>query len=235
MARSFNGTSDRITLGNNTILSLNIPITLAAWFNLQAPGGYGQIYIDYDTSAGQFYGMNANNAAIGFQANVGSFSGATGNSNNVWIHAAVTVDASGNAVIYRNGVSDGTNTGITWNPLGSHSAEIGADFLSGDARFMQGYIADVAVWNINLSALEALALARGARPWTIRSANLKGWWPLDGLQSPEPDLSGNANNGTLTGTALVFGPPYMQFTPRWWQTLPPPPPPPFVLMPQIVT
>jgi hypothetical protein len=38
---------------------------------------------------------------------------------------------------------------------------------------------------------------------------LDRWWPLDGQQSPELDLSGSAQNMTLTGTSLGFGPPYM--------------------------
>jgi hypothetical protein len=32
-------------------------------------------------------------------------------------------------------------------------------------------------------------------------------------------LSGNKNNGTLTGTTAVAGPPYAPFTPRWPQPL----------------
>jgi hypothetical protein len=54
------------------------------------------------------------------------------------------------------------------------------------------------------------------------------------LASPEPDLSGNKNNGTLTGTTNTFGPPILPFTRRWPQfnffAAPP-----FTLMPQIVT
>jgi hypothetical protein len=41
--------------------------------------------------------------------------------------------------------------------------------------------------------------------------------PLDGIQTTEPDLSGFARNGTLTGTSAVAGPPFTQFTPRWPQ------------------
>jgi hypothetical protein len=82
-------------------------------------------------------------------------------------------------------------------------------------RNFPGSLADGAQWNTNLSAAEITALSKGARPYTIRPANLLGWWPLDGLQSPEEELSGAKNNGTLTGTTAAFGPPYMQFTPRW--------------------
>jgi hypothetical protein len=95
-------------------------------------------------------------------------------------------------------------------------------------------LADVAIWNVDLTAFEISALAKGARPNIIRPASLVAWWPLDGLQSPEPDLSRNAKNGTLTGTAAAFGPPYAPFTPRWPQIILPPVSL-FTLMPQIVT
>jgi hypothetical protein len=92
----------------------------------------------------------------------------------------------------------------------------------------------LAVWNVVLTAAEHLSLSKGVLPYKIRPSALIGWWQLDGLQSPEPDFSGKANNGTLTGTALVFGAPTMPFTPRWPIFFPPSPPP-FTLMPQIVT
>jgi hypothetical protein len=90
---------------------------------------------------------------------------------------------------------------------------------NGASLFNNGQLADFAIWSVLLTAAEASALAKGARPNTIRSASLVNWWPLGGIQSPEPDLSGNKNNGTLTGTAPAFGPPIAPFTPRWPQTL----------------
>ena len=36
--------------------------------------------------------------------------------------------------------------------------------------------------------------------------------PMWGLSSPEPDLSGNANNGTLTGTSYADHPPVTGYT-----------------------
>jgi hypothetical protein len=76
-------------------------------------------------------------------------------------------------------------------------------------NFMSGSMADCAVWNTNLSSSDIAKLAAGYRPIDVNSANLVGWWPLSGYSSPEPDISGNANNGTLTGTSQAAMPPYI--------------------------
>jgi hypothetical protein len=79
---------------------------------------------------------------------------------------------------------------------------------SGVADFLSGGAADCAYWNTVLSSGQVAQLAAGYRPIDIGStANLQGWWPLSGYSSPEPDISGNNNNGTLTGTAQAAMPP----------------------------
>ena len=90
-------------------------------------------------------------------------------------------------------------------------------------QYWDGLIADVAVWSVILTAGEAAALRAGARPYNIRQAALTGYWPLDGLSSPEPDLSGFSNNGTLNSApTLAAGPPIALFTPRAPQLISPP-------------
>jgi hypothetical protein len=140
--------------------------------------------------------------------------------------------------LYLNGVADttaGTNT-LTYTSNNT-TVLVGADIDTGGPttpqHFMDGRIADVAVWNIALTQTEVRGLAAGARPWQIRNASLLGWWPLDGLASPEPELSFKIANGTLTNSpAQAFGPPVMPFTPRQPQyTFIPPV---FNLMPQIL-
>jgi len=65
------------------------------------------------------------------------------------------------------------------------------------------------VWNVALSAGNITSLVNGVRPPNVNSANLQGWWPLDGfLNTTENDLSGNANNGTITGTVVPNSGPY---------------------------
>ena len=237
MARSFNGTSDVISIGTSTTLDFAdpTPFTVAVWayaatvtsgnlmsvFEKGYDGAFEQWFLRFNDGPPltlQFGGFGSG------QATLTSSTVTTG----TWYHVAGTYvptsGGNGNWALYVNGISVATATN-TQGP--EHSAEppaIGAAIFSGaPQRFLNGRAADAAGWNVVLSAGEIAALANGARPNTIRPTALQGWWPLDGLQSPEPDLSGKATNGTVTGTALApGGPPVMQFTPRWPQVLAPP-------------
>ena len=82
---------------------------------------------------------------------------------------------------------------------------IGERTYSGFQGYASKAISDVAIWNTVLSSGQISTLAAGVRPGYVQVANLVGWWQLNGALSPEPDYSGNGNNGTLTGTAAGEG------------------------------
>lgn len=65
-----------------------------------------------------------------------------------------------------------------------------------------GSVAEVAVWNSVLSNNEVATLATVC-PDSVHRSSLVAYYPLYGMSSPEPDLSGAANNGTVTGTTLA--------------------------------
>jgi hypothetical protein len=139
----------------------------------------------------------------------------------VWCHSAFTYSAANGLRTYFNGASDGT-TASTGNPANASAAPFTVSVDTNNAgRNYSGSIADATLWSAELSAAEIVALAKGARPRSIRPLGLSVWWPLDGLRSPEPDLSGNARNGVLSGSSIGSGPPFMAFTPRWREYLPP--------------
>jgi len=75
-----------------------------------------------------------------------------------------------------------------------------------------GMLADFALWNVLLTTNEMIALSTGVRPPKIRPQSLVGYWPLDGIESPEQDLSGGKFNGTVTGALKQFGPPISLLT-----------------------
>lgn len=138
-----------------------------------------------------------------------------------------TTDAS--VKTYNVGVqTDTANAGAgTFTAVNSANCAsfIGAQKFGGSFNNpFPGLIADVAFWNVALTAAEFAALGVGARPYTIRPLALVGYWPVTGIQSPEPDFSGLNNNGTVTGTVNASGPPFMFFTPRWPQRETPIPP-----------
>jgi hypothetical protein len=232
MARSFNGSSDVINLGTPSALNLaGSNITVSCWANASVfPSGSATVGTlvehGYDGTTEQWflrYAWTGTQVALDF----GMFNTGTGavnvrwapvtNSTGTWYHVLGLFNGSAYAV-YSGGVQQNLIASSQALLTSTARCAIGASEQSGTfQRFFNGNIADAAVWNTALSDGEVAALAKGARPYSVRPGSLVGYWPLDGLQSPEPDLSGKANNGTLTGTALVSGPPVMQFTPRWPQ------------------
>lgn len=231
MARNFNSANPDYVLAPTPIANPTT-LTLSAWmYDTSVTGvqtilalGQGTIaglpvmaYIRLATDAGTFI----------CQAGQGPFAQtASSYSANTWNHIAGTGSALGTAnaplAIFMNGANKATATSANGSPFVTSltKVSIAIDQANSLAEPLNGRVADAALWNVVLSDTEIKALALGARPINIRPTALIGWWPLDGLQSPEPDLSGLANNGVLTGTTLAAGPPVMMFTPRWPQFIP---------------
>ncbi len=235
MSRSFNGSSDTINCGTNTAL---IPASLSVfgWINLSSlSNSYTGVFNrfaseSFNTNGDCAYFVKSNgktalyladNFATGGTENYDG-TGAGTISTNTWTHVGFVFPSSGNAHSYINGVLDGSvGAGNTTHATTSvQSFVIGSDPHLG-GRFLSGRVADVGVWSAALTVGEIAGLAGGRRPSEVRQGALVGWWPLDGLASPEPDLSGNAFNGTLTGTSAAAGPPVSMFTPRWPLNSPP--------------
>jgi hypothetical protein len=234
MARSFNGSSDGISVacqpsGNITNYSVSF------WFIANAlTNSYTGLWAANNQNA-ILIKSNGNFAIYNF---VGSANNADPVSTNVyttgvWYHVCVAgtfAPTLSNTILYVNGVSIGT---VSSNNQSAFLTPIGIGYDNANAgRVLSGSMADPAHWTAQLTLQEVKALAAGARPNAIRTPSLVGWWPFGGIQSPEPDLSGFAKNGTLTGTNPAFGPPIMQFTPRWPQIFPVGPT--FTLMPQAI-
>jgi hypothetical protein len=98
--------------------------------------------------------------------------------------------------------SQAAGSGTVDNDSGG-SFIIGASNDSGSNPF-DGRIADVRIYNIVLNVNELNSVMRGAH---VRPDALKGWWPLWGVSSPEPDWSGNGSVGNITGCAAADHPP----------------------------
>jgi hypothetical protein len=255
MARSFNGTSDFCKTTAGSGLMPQSAFSFAAWvfyanFTNVGPiadvidfgtgGGYFQTFVQ---NTGQYVGRMFNGAGnqIGRDTNTGVIT--TGS----WFHVGFAWDGGTTAAAikcYVNGVQSDTtndNAGTFSGPYNGTGLPlyIAAQPTSGVAAQFTGFtVADIALWSTNLSAIEFLGLFAGIRPPQIRSASLFAYFPFDGLQSPEPNVSANFGGGgnlNLTGTALASGPPFAPFTPRWPQVTELPPPVfVFNLMPQIV-
>jgi Concanavalin A-like lectin/glucanases superfamily len=231
MARSFNGSGDQIALAAG-FAPAAINFSIACWvnpstnngsaghkgrtilcsnnagsgFNFQLSTGTGTpSVLELDLTNANVLGTSTATVADGSWAHVGA----------TWVNGTKTVS------FYINGVFDSSAVG----PVALNNAAgyvIGANPGSGGQFFyFGGSMADLLFCTSILTASQFSGLFRGTRPAAL-GFPLTLNMPLDGLQSPEPDLSGNAFNGTLTGTAKAFGPPFAPFTPRWPLFIPPP-------------
>jgi hypothetical protein len=192
--------------------------TASIWIYQTSTDGYAVAFNApnaVDRSWGFFLvGGSPNKMAIYGEASGGSFHydpGSTTISLNTWYHLAFTYNSTSGLTGYVNGAVDGT-AAASGTLAAATSLVMGQG--TGGTNF-PGRVADAAVWNTTLTAGEVLSLSQGARPKDVRPGSIIGYWPLDGLVSPEPDMSGGHNSGTLTGTSLAPGPPVMMFTPRW--------------------
>jgi hypothetical protein len=229
MARSFNAASDRLT--NAVAPVTNYPWTFAIWFQTTnaTPGANQNLFnvLPGAGSASNNIGIGITNATgkpQGFVSNGGGTYdvfdvGSSALTINIW-YAFVFVGVSatsrtgylfqGGAQVAGSPVSSSVNIVNGGTAAVTQMGQFSA--ASGDFK---GKSAEAAIWNVALTAGEALAYGQGALASTIRPASLKFYCPLYGNVSPEPDLSGNASNLTVNGTAAASGPPVMQLTPRW--------------------
>ena len=110
-----------------------------------------------------------------------------------------------NQKLYHDGVEK-ANQAHT-NGIGQDNANL---IIQGASTEM--IISEIAIWkNIALSLAEIQALAKGVSPIRIRKPDF--YSPIWGVASPEPDLSGNGNNGTVVGTVLADHAPVGRYTP----------------------
>ena len=222
MARSFNGSNQYMGSSHSPVNAF--PFTACGWFQLasipaaQCPfvvgsNGSGAIIMYFSVnSPGNFYAVCTDGSNFPFAEISNSLS------ENIWYHLAASASWNGTNVsitAYLNGDNKTTGGGNLSFGGGMINSYIGV-FDDGSSYKFNGAAADVAVWNVILSDGEIAALGKyGARPNKVRSGNLVQWYPLWGLSSPEPDLSGNKHNMILTNAPPIApGPPVMMFTPR---------------------
>lgn len=222
MSRDFDRTaSDHLDLGDISAIEFSYPFSISAWVKLlrTLPGTstwFGILTKYNPTSAQRAYlfavapsnkhtfWLSDNGSSSEILAATTAFdSGDLG----TWFHLVFTADASRNYNFYRNGSGDGSGT-VTKTSIfaGTATSQIGAGINGGDFEF-DGQLAEVAAWNVELTANEVAAMANGYSTARTRPGSFLGYWPILGVSDPEPDLSGNANNGVLSGATSADHPP----------------------------
>ncbi len=173
-ARSFNGTSDTITITAAAGSSLDMdvaPITIEAWIKLNSITGVVQEIFTRGTSGVSGYGLLVTATGL---LNLGShggsnFSGNTILSTGVWHHVAGVTNGT-DSKIYLDGKLDGSGSlTINANDLDAHigSAWDGA----ATTLFFGGIIDEVRVSNVARTA-EEIRLSAQRRPYSVYTSDV---------------------------------------------------------------
>lgn len=193
MAYEFNpASSQSLTTVSTPVVAA--PFTLVAWAKVaNTNANKGIIALESTVNNHAFSMYLAAGAANGilsyFVRDVNGFSQPQGLTPqaNTWTHYAAVERASNNRAIYFNGMFDGGNT-ITRTPSSINKITIGST--------MNGAIAEVAIYDVDLTNAEIASLAKGITCNKIRPENLRFYTPLiRNLQDVRGGLNINNNNG----------------------------------------
>lgn len=184
------GAAQYIDCGTSERMRENAPLTISSWIYPRTTGdsGSGRIVQRRNATAATF-GVSLNmfgTASIQFGIDGGSKFEVNGVSNsivlNTWQHVLVSWDGtmvSANVNIYVGGTEisyalkqNGSTPGVTTGQPTTVGDRANLD------RSFNGMIAELAVWNIQLSAGEISALAKGFKPNKVRLAGINLYLPF---------------------------------------------------------
>lgn len=227
MARTFDGSDDRINCGSGSTLD-NLPtagdFTITAWVYRTADGsgagtprlveksdefsGTGWLFLLTKSSQSPASALRYIEIYSGDNRN--RISAASAVADDTWTFVAATIgtgETATNVHLYTatTGVITEVSYDTTTNATGTYTSDAG-DSLSigndaGEVQGFEGRLAEVRIYTRILAIGEMESVRRGKH---LGSSVLH--MPILG-RSAEPDYSGNGNNGTLTGTTVADHPP----------------------------
>jgi concanavalin A-like lectin/glucanase superfamily protein len=217
MARNFNGTTQWGEAAANAAWEPTGAITVSCWAKRPtgAQNDWAVILHYKNTGAGTDFSwaaqqLSADEGDLTYQINVGGvgqdvFPATAVMTADVWHHLCFTFNGT-TFIPYHDGTSYPSEThagSIAYD--GTGGLGVGATH-TGHAAPWKGDIAELAVWDVALSAGQVTALAGGDNPFTVQASDLQAYVPLYGNASPEEDLIGS-NDITITGATQSTHPP----------------------------
>ena len=191
MARNFNGSTDKLTATESAVNA--VPATLFAWCNPSTVSAAQKFILSVSDSADNDPLLNITNGnattnkfQAQFRGNGGtSASDAKGTTTPIvgqWYAICGTYSSTGIAKIYVNGTLEGTGSSPTGGTDISlvNRTTVGVLTRLSDSLFFAGDIAEVAIWNSEISNAEILKLAKGYCPGEIATDHLKMYCPMLG-------------------------------------------------------
>lgn len=191
MSRLFDDASSEY-LENTSAAVTAVPLSISAWFRTDDATVNQQILaLENDATTDRFglliQQVSSNPKLV---ATVNSFNAehATTLSANTWYHGMGCFASSTSRSVYLDGAGKVTNTDSA-TPSGIDLTSVGRWYrLTFTTNYWSGDLAEIGVWDVELTDAEVSVLAIGTSPLMVRPQNLVHYWPLIGRHSPEIDL-----------------------------------------------
>ena len=188
MAISFSGTTQSYYAASAPVTA--VPLTMACWMNKTSAstGGFlmgvmrdaGSLWYGfylYATSSGKVQAPLANNNVF-----AGGVDSTTSYSANTWHHVCGVYSSNTSRTIYLDGGGSATDT-TSLTPTLIDNVTIAAARKSGAVdNYLNGSLAEVAIWSAALTQPEVKSLSAGMSPKLVRPQSLRLYLPL--IRSP---------------------------------------------------
>lgn len=226
MARDFNGSSYKLTRADTCGFS-GYPLSMACWFNLDnTTATHGLMNFGSTVTSQNYVGLWADGAASGDPINMvhDDISGATRSNNttgfsaSTWQHAGGVLTASRIRAWLNGAASTDKSHSLTWPSM--NRTGIGVLERGTPALYVDGRIAEAALWNVELETADFLMLAAGCSPLRVKPAGLVAYWPIIGTDTDEDDAVGGYTL-TVTGAAKAAHPRMVRRRPMRWPQIAP--------------
>ena len=227
MARQFLKASSEHMTNGTTAITVE-PFSISAWVNPLAVGSTIDTIVSINkgsSSSNQHTLMLGSSNGLGAGRRVVAMTRAptwttavssTTATEGVWSHILGVWTTTSSRTAYLNGGGAVTNTDEEVTDSLSRVG-IGVLYDSTLSSYAQSIIAEVVIWNVALTAGEALALSTGVYPTSVRPGAVVSYWPIYGFLSPEPDLGGGQRDMALVNTpAAANHAPVVPYSRRFW-------------------
>lgn len=229
-SRDFDGTNDNVDFGGMSSLDNQANVSIGCWvyadnvtqdhyivdfFDAVATttGGILFLHDDVDSVSGRtdvFTIYVEETGGGGSNVRIATATSSAKSQTWQWVVLTFDNESTTGFKIYIDNVEDANSPASTVSiaNAGNHNETFylgeRSDGAAGDRA---GNIAHCQTWNRTLGVIELIEA--GFNPGVI-PLNLTSWWPMFGAESPEIDLTGAGNTGTVSGATEAFiGPPVM--------------------------
>jgi hypothetical protein len=183
---AYNFTNITATISFSKIRALgsffSYPLTINCWFYPTYSGsGAGNLVELVENTASNFHQLRINYSTNTVQYGTGTPIFATSSASyttNTWNMATAVGTSATSRTVYLNAANSGTQTTSRTITTPDRVCIGFARSGGSDTPTMEGYVAEVAIWNVTLTTDELTSLYKGTKADQIRPQNLKFYMPL---------------------------------------------------------